>query len=111
MRDAGGRAIVITAKYEPNARRCLDHVGLVADAVFGWRYADGKADTLIDEGAAIYVGDTPNDVRAARPLAARTWWRSRPDPILPTSSTMRAPRRSSRRWRSSRGWLAEWLRR
>jgi phosphoglycolate phosphatase len=65
VHDAGGRVVVITAKYEPNARRCLDHVGLVADAVFGWRYADGKADTLIDEGAAIYVGDTPNDVRAA----------------------------------------------
>ena len=56
---------MVTAKYEPNARRCLDHVGLVVDAVFGWRYADGKADTLLDEGAAIYVGDTPNDVRAA----------------------------------------------
>jgi phosphoglycolate phosphatase len=66
---AGGRAVVITAKYEPNARRCLDQVGLVVgvdvDAVFGWRYADGKAETLIAEGAALYVGDTPNDVRAA----------------------------------------------
>jgi phosphoglycolate phosphatase len=60
-----GRAIVVTAKYEPNARRCLDQVGLVADAVFGWRYADGKAETLIAEGASVYVGDTPNDVRAA----------------------------------------------
>jgi phosphoglycolate phosphatase len=38
-----------------------DHV----DAVFGWRYADGKADTLLAERAAAYVGDTPNDVRAA----------------------------------------------
>jgi phosphoglycolate phosphatase len=65
VHDAGGRVVVVTAKYEPNARRCLDHVGLVVDAVFGWRYADGKADTLIAEGAAIYVGDTPNDVRAA----------------------------------------------
>ena len=25
---AGGRTLVVTAKYEPNARRCLDHVGL-----------------------------------------------------------------------------------
>jgi phosphoglycolate phosphatase len=66
---AGGRAIVVTAKYEPNARRCLEQVGLVVgvdvDAVFGWRYADGKAETLIAEGASLYVGDTPNDVRAA----------------------------------------------
>ncbi|HEX4530854.1 MAG TPA: haloacid dehalogenase-like hydrolase [Acidimicrobiia bacterium] len=70
VHEAGGRAVVVTAKYEPNARRCLDQVGLAVgvhvDAVFGWRYADGKADTLLDEGAAVYVGDTPNDVRAAR---------------------------------------------
>ena len=69
VHDAGGRVVVVTAKYEPNARRCLDQVGLAVgvhvDAVFGWRYADGKADTLLDEGAAVYVGDTPNDVRAA----------------------------------------------
>jgi phosphoglycolate phosphatase len=66
---AGGRVVVITAKYEPNARRCLDQVELLVgrdvDAVFGWRYADGKAETLIAEGASLYVGDTPNDVRAA----------------------------------------------
>jgi phosphoglycolate phosphatase len=69
VHEAGGRAVVVTAKYEPNARRCLDQVGLAVgvhvDAVFGWRYADGKADTLLDEGASVYVGDTPNDVRAA----------------------------------------------
>jgi phosphoglycolate phosphatase len=60
------RSIVITAKYEPNARRCLDHVGLVVDAVFGWRYGDGKAETLREQGACAYVGDTPRDMDAAR---------------------------------------------
>jgi phosphoglycolate phosphatase len=65
VRDLGGRCIVVTAKYEPNAHRCLEQVGLDVDAVFGWRYADAKGDTLRDEGAAVYVGDTPNDVRAA----------------------------------------------
>jgi phosphoglycolate phosphatase len=65
VRAAGGRAIVVTAKYEPNALRCLDQVGLDVDAVFGWRYADGKGETLRDQGASVYVGDTPNDVRAA----------------------------------------------
>jgi len=69
VRAAGGRTIVVTAKYEPNALRCLEQVGLVVgvdvDAVFGWRYADDKAETLVEEGAALYVGDTPNDVRAA----------------------------------------------
>ena len=61
----GGRCIVVTAKYEPNALRCLDQVGLTVDAVFGWRYADAKGETLRDEAASVYVGDTPNDVRAA----------------------------------------------
>jgi len=74
VHDAGGRVVVITAKYEPNARRCLERVGLVVggdgDAGFGWRYADGKAETLIAEAAAVYVGDTPNDVRAANRAAA-----------------------------------------
>jgi phosphoglycolate phosphatase len=66
VHELGGRAIVVTAKYEPNAVRCLEQVGLAVDAVFGWRYADAKGDTLRDEGAAVYVGDTPNDVRAAK---------------------------------------------
>ena len=70
VHDAGGRVVVVTAKYEPNAVRCLTHVGLKVDAVYGWRYADGKADTLLDEGAAVYVGDTPNDVRAAQRAGA-----------------------------------------
>ena len=64
VRAAGGRVIVVTAKYEPNARRCLDQVGLEADALFGWRFAEAKGETLLDEGAHVYVGDTPNDVRA-----------------------------------------------
>ena len=66
----GGRVVVVTAKYEPNARRCLEQVRLDVDAVFGWRYADGKADTLLEESAAIYVGDTTNDVRAAHRAGA-----------------------------------------
>lgn len=65
VRELGGWCIVVTAKYEPNALRCLAQVGLEVDAVFGWRYADAKGDTLRDEGALVYVGDTPNDVRAA----------------------------------------------
>jgi phosphoglycolate phosphatase len=65
VHDLDGRAVVVTAKYEPNALRCLAHVGLTVDAVHGWRYADAKGDTLRDEEASVYVGDTPNDVRAA----------------------------------------------
>jgi phosphoglycolate phosphatase len=65
VRAIGGRCIVVTAKFEPNAHRCLEQVGLDVDAVFGWRYAEAKGETLREEGATVYVGDTPNDVRAA----------------------------------------------
>jgi phosphoglycolate phosphatase len=65
VRALGGRGIVVTAKFEPNAHRCLEQVGLDVDAVFGWRYAEAKGETLREEGATVYVGDTPNDVRAA----------------------------------------------
>ena len=68
--DLGGRVVVVTAKYEPNALRCLAQVGLDVDAVFGWRYAEAKGDTLRDERADVYVGDTPNDVRAATSAGA-----------------------------------------
>ena len=66
VRDAGGRSIVITAKYEPNAIRCLEYVGLEVDDVFGWRHGPGKAETLSEHGAVAYVGDTPTDMTAAQ---------------------------------------------
>jgi phosphoglycolate phosphatase len=63
---ARGRAVVVTGKYGPNARRCLQAVGLRVDAVIGWRHGPGKTETLAALGAHLYVGDTPADVRAAR---------------------------------------------
>lgn len=70
VRAQRARTVVVTAKYEPNARRCLDHVALRVDAVHGWRYGLAKARALRQVGAAVYVGDTPNDVRAARVAGA-----------------------------------------
>jgi len=67
---AGGRSVVITAKYEPNARKCLEHVGLEVDVVVGWRWGPDKATTLSEHGAAAYVGDTPSDMAAARTAGA-----------------------------------------
>ncbi len=67
---AGGRSVVITAKYEPNARKCLEHVGLEVDVVVGWRWGPDKATTLSEHGAAAYVGDTPSDMAAARAAGA-----------------------------------------
>ena len=66
VRAAGGRVVVVTAKYEPNARRCLEHVSLTVDAVDGWRFGPGKGAALVEHGAGCYVGDTPADVAGAR---------------------------------------------
>ena len=62
--------MIVTAKYEPNAHRCLAHVGLEVDVVVGWRHGPEKAETLSEHGAAIYVGDTPPDVHGARAAGA-----------------------------------------
>lgn len=68
--DSGGRSLVVTAKFEPNAHRCLDAVGLVVDHVVGWRHGPAKGETLREHGALAYVGDTPPDIVAARVAGA-----------------------------------------
>ena len=70
VRRRSGRTVVVTAKYEPNARRCLEYVGLDPDAVFGWLHGADKASALVAEHADIYVGDSPADVTAAHAAAA-----------------------------------------
>lgn len=62
----GGRTLVVTAKFEPNAHRCLRAVALEVDHVVGWRHGPQKGETLLDYGAVVYVGDTPPDMEAAR---------------------------------------------
>ncbi|UUN27604.1 HAD family hydrolase [Streptomyces sp. FIT100] len=66
----GGRAIVVTAKHEPNARLHLDHLGIEPDAVVGWLWAEAKAEALREHGARVYVGDHTGDVRGARTAGA-----------------------------------------
>jgi phosphoglycolate phosphatase len=70
VHDAGGRSVVVTAKYEPNAHLCLAHVGIAVDVVVGWRHGPGKTDALVEHGACVYVGDTPPDMVAARGAGA-----------------------------------------
>ena len=70
VRALGGRTLVVTAKYEPNAHACLAHVGLAVDAVYGWRFGAAKGETLAAEGADLFVGDTPHDVAGARAAGA-----------------------------------------
>lgn len=66
VRARGGRTLVVTAKFAPNAWLCLGHAELDVDAVVGWRHGPQKAETLGEHGAAVYVGDTPPDMSAAR---------------------------------------------
>lgn len=70
VRALGGRAIVVTAKHEPNARMHLDHLGIKPDAVIGWLWAEAKAVALREYEAQVYVGDHVGDVRGARAAGA-----------------------------------------
>ncbi|WP_193513517.1 HAD family hydrolase [Streptomyces griseoloalbus] len=70
VREAGGRAIVVTAKYEPNAKLHLAHLGIEPDAVIGDLWAERKALALREHEAAVYVGDHVGDVRGARTAGA-----------------------------------------
>ena len=46
VREMGGRAIVVTAKHEPNAKLHLTHLGIEADEVIGWLWAEAKGEAL-----------------------------------------------------------------
>jgi phosphoglycolate phosphatase len=69
VRAAAGRIVVITGKYRPNAQLHLNHLGLVADAVVGWAWAQGKVEAMEAHGVGVYVGDHPADMAAARAVA------------------------------------------
>ncbi|MFI2086804.1 HAD family hydrolase [Streptomyces rishiriensis] len=70
VRAAGGRAIVVTAKWEPNARLHMEHLGMRPDAVIGDLWAAQKAQALREHGASVYVGDHVGDVRGAHAAGA-----------------------------------------
>ncbi|MDL5202272.1 haloacid dehalogenase-like hydrolase [Streptomyces sp. ALI-76-A] len=70
VRAAGGRAVVVTAKHEPNAKLHLEHLGIEPDAVVGDLWAEQKAQALREHGATVYVGDHVGDVRGARAAEA-----------------------------------------
>ncbi|MDR7167900.1 phosphoglycolate phosphatase [Nocardia kruczakiae] len=70
VRALGGRVIVVTGKYEPNAKLHLTHLDIPADAVIGDLWAEQKAEALRDHEASVYVGDHIGDMRGARTAAA-----------------------------------------
>ncbi|MFG3202818.1 HAD family hydrolase [Streptomyces sp. NPDC048192] len=70
VRAAGGRTMVVTAKYEPNAKLHLSHLGIDPDVVVGDLWAERKAEALREYAAGVYVGDHVGDVRGARTAGA-----------------------------------------
>jgi phosphoglycolate phosphatase-like HAD superfamily hydrolase len=66
VRDLGGRVVVVTGKFGPNAQRHVDHLSLDIDHLEGTVWGVGKADVLRQHGATIYVGDHVHDVEGAR---------------------------------------------
>ncbi|MFE4394247.1 MULTISPECIES: HAD family hydrolase [Streptomycetaceae] len=62
----GGRTIVVTGKFEPNARLNLAALGIKVDDVFGSVFADRKGAVLREQGASVYVGDHLGDITGAR---------------------------------------------
>lgn len=65
VRRYGGRVVVVTGKFTPNAKLHVDHVGFDVDHLEGQVWGVGKGDVLRREGASIYVGDHIHDVEGA----------------------------------------------
>jgi phosphoglycolate phosphatase len=72
VRAAGGRTVVVSAKFTPAVHNALAEAGLtdLVDVVYGELFARDKASALIAEGASIYVGDHPGDMAAAHAAGA-----------------------------------------
>jgi phosphoglycolate phosphatase len=66
VRLAGERAVIITAKHPVSVAPSLEAVALAADDVFTHVHGLEKAAVLARISAAVYVGDTPADMAAAR---------------------------------------------
>ncbi|GAA0511574.1 hydrolase [Saccharopolyspora subtropica] len=70
VRAAGGRTLVITGKYQPNAGLHLKEFGWDVDRLAGDVFATAKGDVLREEGASIYVGDHVGDIVGAKAAGA-----------------------------------------
>ena len=70
IRASGGRVVVVSAKKSDFVQRVLDVVGLHADAIHGYLFAEKKGEALLEERASVYVGDHLGDIAAARTAQA-----------------------------------------
>jgi phosphoglycolate phosphatase-like HAD superfamily hydrolase len=65
VRRHGGRVVVVTGKFRPNAQLHVDHLGLDLDHLEGEVWGVGKAAVLRAEAVSVYVGDHVHDVEGA----------------------------------------------
>lgn len=65
VRAAGRQAVIITAKHPISVAPSLLAAGLEPDRLFSHVYGPEKAEVLSRIGAALYVGDSVADMRAA----------------------------------------------
>ena len=70
IRAVGGRVLVVTAKYAPNAAQHLEHLDLAPDILVGWHWGPKKGEALLEHGATVYVGDHIADIHGARAAQA-----------------------------------------
>lgn len=70
IHEAGGQTMVVSAKLESAVQKIVELLDLPVDVVRGDLFAAGKAIALLEEDAAIYVGDHPADVIGARAAGA-----------------------------------------
>jgi len=70
VRAHGGRSVVVTGKFGPNARLNLEALDLRVDALHGTVFGPRKGARLREEGAGIYVGDHLGDIEGARAASA-----------------------------------------
>jgi uncharacterized protein len=66
VRAHGGRTVVVTGKFAPNARLHTDALGFDVDVLVGEVWGPGKGPALAEHGATIYVGDHVHDVEGAQ---------------------------------------------
>ena len=65
VRRHGGRTLVVTGKFTPNARLHVEALGLDVDHVVGEVWGPGKGPVLAEHGAALFVGDHVHDIEGA----------------------------------------------
>jgi uncharacterized protein len=70
VRRHGGRSIVVTGKFRPNAALHLDALAFDVDHLVGEVWGVGKASALTEHAATVYVGDHVHDVEGARAAGA-----------------------------------------